>query len=162
MSRETKSDLMMELGDANRANQVAVDKMDEAGGRALGINRTDSRCIDIVHRAGRISAGRLAEEAGLTSGALTAVVDRLERKGYLRRVPDPEDRRRVLVEVTELLERRAMELWGVMAERGTPLLARFSTAELQAVLRFLRLSTELNERRAAEIRAGLDRPEAGS
>ncbi len=156
MSHKTKSDLMVELGEANRENQVAVDKMDEAGGRALGVNRTDGRCIDIVHRAGRIGAGRLAEEAGLTTGALTAVVDRLERKGYLRRVPDPEDRRRVAIEVTELLDRRAMEIWGRLAERGTPLLASFSVLELEAVLRFLRLSTELNEQRAGEIRAELD------
>jgi DNA-binding MarR family transcriptional regulator len=146
---------MLELGEANRENQVAVDKMDDAGGRALGINRTDGRCIDIVHRAGRITAGRLAEEAGLTTGALTAVVDRLERKGYLRRVADSEDRRRVQIEVTELLDRRAMELWGRPGERGTPILARFSVEELEAVLRFLRVSTELNEQRAAEIRAQL-------
>jgi DNA-binding MarR family transcriptional regulator len=156
MSRKTKVDLILELGEANRESQVAVDKMDEAGGRALGINRTDGRCIDIVHRTGRISAGQLAGEAGLTTGALTAVLDRLERKGYLRRVPDPGDRRRVLIEVTELLDRRAIELWGVLGERGTPILAKFSTAELEAVLRFLRLSTELNERRAAEIRAELE------
>jgi DNA-binding MarR family transcriptional regulator len=156
VSRKTKSDLMVELGEANRESQVAVDKMDEAGGRAMGINRTDGRCIDVVHRAGRISAGQLAAEAGLTTGALTAVLDRLERKGYLRRVPDPGDRRRVLIEVTELLDRRAMELWGVLGERGTPILAKFSTAELEAVLRFLRLSTELNEQRAAEIRAELE------
>ena len=100
----------------------------------------------------------MAEEAGLTTGALTAVVDRLEKKGYLRRVPDPGDRRRVLIEVTELMDRRAMELWGRMGERGAPILARFSTAELEAVLRFLRASTELNEQRAAEIRAELDAP----
>jgi DNA-binding MarR family transcriptional regulator len=158
MTRKTKSDLMMELGEANRENQVAVDKMDEAGARALGINHTDGRCIDIVHRAGRIGAGRLAREAGLTTGALTAVVDRLEEKGYLRRVPDPGDRRRVLIEVTELMDRRATELWGRLGERGTPLLAELSIAELEAVLRFLRISTELNEQRAAEIRAELGDP----
>ncbi len=156
MSRRTKADLLAELGEANRASQVAVDKMDEAGGRALGINRTDGRCIDIVQRAGRISAGELAQRAALTTGALTAVVDRLEEKGYLRRVADPEDRRRVLVEVTGLLERRALELWGPMVERAMPMLAGFSSAELETILRFLRISTELNEQRAAEIRASLE------
>jgi DNA-binding MarR family transcriptional regulator len=156
MSRKTKRDLLAELGEAVRASQTATDKMDEAGTRALGVNRTDGRCIDIVQRAGRISAGRLAEDAGLTSGSLTAVLDRLERKGYLRRVPDPGDRRRVLIELTELAHRRTMELWGPLGTRSAPAVSRYSGAELETILSFLRLGTGLNEERAAEIRARLE------
>jgi DNA-binding MarR family transcriptional regulator len=156
MTQKTKSDLLTELDEAVRASQTATHKMDEAGGRALGINGTDGRCMDIVQRAGRIPAGELAERASLTTGSVTAVVDRLEKKGYLRRVADPGDRRRVLIELTELAERRAMELWGPLGERGMATVSAFSVADLEAVLRFLRLSTELNETRAAEIRAELE------
>ncbi|MGV1049254.1 MAG: MarR family winged helix-turn-helix transcriptional regulator [Solirubrobacterales bacterium] len=155
MTRKTKSDLIGELAYFVRASQTATDKMDEAGGKALGINRTDGRCMDIVQREGRMTAGRLAEEAGLTTGALTAVVDRLEKRGYLRRVADPEDRRRVLIDLTERAQRRTMELWGPLGEKGYPILAKWSVAELEAVLRFLKLSTDLNEERAAQIRAEL-------
>ena len=81
MKPKKKSDLIEELVEAVRANQVATDKMDEAGTRALGVNRTDGRCLDVIQRAGRVSAGQLAEEAGLTSGAITAAIDRLEAKG---------------------------------------------------------------------------------
>ena len=68
--------------------------------RLLGLNRTDTRCLDIIERLDGVSAGRLASEAGLSTGAVTTVLDRLERAGYARRVPDPGDRRRVLVELT--------------------------------------------------------------
>jgi DNA-binding MarR family transcriptional regulator len=129
--------------------------MDDAATRALGVNRTDGRCLDIVQRAGRISAGSLGEQAGLTSGAVTAVVDRLAAKGYLRRVADSEDRRRVLVELTPLAERRVAELWGPLAE-GMPRLARFSMDELEAVVAFLRIGTDVTERRSAQIRGDLD------
>jgi len=156
MTAKTKADLLGELEEAIRASQTATHKMDEAGGRAMGINATDGRCIDIVQRAGRIAAGELAEQASLTTGTVTAVVDRLEKKGYLRRVADPSDRRRVLVETTELTDRRATELWGPLGERGFKELDSFSVADLEAVLRFLRLSAELNETRAAEVRAELD------
>lgn len=156
MSKKTKKDLIDELVAATRANQTATDKMDEAGGLALGINRTDGRCIDLIDQAGRISAGELAAQAGLTSGAMTAVVDRLEKKGYVRRFPDPSDRRRVLLETTDEMKRRSWELWGPLAERGVPHLERLTVAELEVLIRYLRMSTELNEARSAEIRAELE------
>jgi DNA-binding MarR family transcriptional regulator len=156
MTRKTKARLIEELVAATRANQIATDKMDEMGARALGVNRTDGRCLDLIDLAGRISAGELAVQAGLTSGAMTAAVDRMEAKGYVRRVPDPGDRRRVLLEVTEELRRREWELWGPLAERGTPELERLTIAELEFLNDYMHVSTELNETRAAEIRAELE------
>ncbi len=144
------------LIDATRANQVATEKMDEAATQALGINRTDARCLDIIDRSGRLPAGQLAEQASITTGAVTAVVDRLESKGYVRRVADPGDRRRVLLELTELAHERSWELYGPLGERGRPHLERCSTAELELLIEFMRLGTELNEARAAEIRAELE------
>ncbi|HEX3359581.1 MAG TPA: MarR family transcriptional regulator [Solirubrobacterales bacterium] len=154
--RKTKKDLMRELVDATRANQVATDKMDEAGGLALGVNRTDGRCLDLIDQAGRISAGELAAQAGLTSGAMTAVLDRLEKKGYVRRVADPTDRRRVMLEATDEMRRRGWDLWGPISERAMPVLEKLTTSEIELLIRFMRLGTELNETRAAEIRADLD------
>jgi DNA-binding MarR family transcriptional regulator len=52
----------------------------------LGINRTDLRCLNIVDNQGPMTAGRLAELSGLTTAAVTTVLDRLERAGYARRV----------------------------------------------------------------------------
>ena len=156
MKKKTKQDLVHELVEATRASQVATDKMDDAGSRALGVNRTDGRCLDVIQQAGRISAGDLAERAGLTSGSITAVIDRLEKKGFVRRVTDPADRRKVLIETTEVMERRAWELWGPLAHRGVPKLERLSTAEIELLIRYMRFATELNETRAAEIRAELD------
>ncbi|MFI5027796.1 MAG: MarR family winged helix-turn-helix transcriptional regulator [Solirubrobacterales bacterium] len=147
-----KSDLIEELVEAVRVNQVATDKVDDAGARALGVNRTDGRCLDVIQRAGRVSAGQLATEAGLTTGTITAVIDRLADRGYVRRVADPGDRRRVIVELTELAAERAGELWGPLGERGRPRLAGYSTAELELLIGFMRMSTELNETRSAEIR----------
>jgi len=60
----------------------------------VGLNATDLACAGILSESGRLTAGRLAEVTGLTTGA----VDRLERAGYVRRTSDPEDRRRVIVE----------------------------------------------------------------
>ena len=101
MSRQSKDELIAELSNEVRASQSATDQMDDAACRALGINRTDGRCLDIVDREGPVSAGRLAEASGLTTAAVTAVIDRLEKVGYARRLSDANDRRRVLVELTQ-------------------------------------------------------------
>ncbi|MFD7653677.1 MarR family winged helix-turn-helix transcriptional regulator [Actinosynnema sp. NPDC059797] len=66
----------------------------------MGLSPTDGKCLDLAVRAeGPVTAGRIAELSGLSTGAVTGVIDRLERAGYVRRVRDPHDRRKVLVEV---------------------------------------------------------------
>jgi DNA-binding MarR family transcriptional regulator len=103
---------MQELGLEIRRHQNAQDLFDEAACAHLGINRSDGRALDILDQHGRLTAGRLAAESGLSSGAITTLLDRLERAGYVRRLRDEGDRRRVLVELTDLAHERASEIWG--------------------------------------------------
>ena len=79
-----------------RGLQRAVDRYDELVASQLGINRSDLRCLDLLHESGTMTAGQLAAGSGLTSGATTRMLDRLERAGYLRRRSDSGDRRRPL------------------------------------------------------------------
>lgn len=94
-----KRQLFYELIAELRRSQAATDRYDQAVADTLGINRTDMRCLDVIESEGPVAAGRLAEATGLTTGAITTVLDRLEKRGFARRVPDPRDRRRVLVEL---------------------------------------------------------------
>src|ERR671932_2430246 len=94
-----KRELFTELLSEVRMSHNATDRFDQAVADALGVNRTDMRCIDVLEREGPVTAGRLAEATGLTTGAITTVIDRLERAGMARRTRDPDDRRRVLVEL---------------------------------------------------------------
>jgi DNA-binding MarR family transcriptional regulator len=151
MSRQTKNELIDELSLEVRAGQVAVDQMDDAACRAMGINRTDGRCVDIIDREGPVAAGRLAEASGLTTAAVTAVIDRLERAGYARRVGDPKDRRRVLVELTPLARERAGVIWGPYSYFQA-MLGRYTVEQLELLRDFHRAGREFNERRAAEVR----------
>ena len=151
MRRKTKTELIGELFSAVRTNQLATDKMDDNAARGMGVNRTDSRALDIVERLGPVTAGKLSIDAGLTSGAVTAVIDRLVEKGYVRRVADPDDRRRVLIAKTEKLDEVSKRFYGPLAERSLPLIDKFSNAELEAIVRFLKMGTDLVERRVAEL-----------
>jgi DNA-binding MarR family transcriptional regulator len=152
MSRDKKRALVVELIRLARAHEAANDAFDEVAREKLGINRTDLRCLNIIENHGSMTAGRLAELSGLTTAAVTAVLDRLERAGYARRVRDTEDRRQVQVEITPLLAERATPIWGPLGDEARSTLARMSAEELEALIDFYRLGIELNERHIERVR----------
>ncbi|HEX7306686.1 MarR family winged helix-turn-helix transcriptional regulator [Lentzea sp.] len=87
----------MEGRDAGRELSTAVVAFHEAVGASLGVTAVDQRALAVIAGAGSVSAGELAKEIGLTPGAVTGVVDRLERAGLARRSPHPDDRRRLVI-----------------------------------------------------------------
>jgi DNA-binding MarR family transcriptional regulator len=149
MSRD-KRRIYEELIDEVRRSQSATARFDQAVADAAGLNRTDMRCVDVLHREGPLTAGRLAQETGLSTGAMTVALDRLERAGYAQRVRDPADRRRVLVELAPRIREVAAhyEQHATQAER---LYHRYTLEQLELLLQFTRESREFNERRAAEL-----------
>jgi DNA-binding MarR family transcriptional regulator len=152
-----RQQLYAELGNEVRANQRATDVVDELICQLLGINRTDARCLDILDQHGSMSAGDLAEASRLTTGAITAVIDRLERAGLAGRVPDPSDRRRVLVELTPKAYAVSNELMvEPMRKLYTPMAARYSEEQLRLIIDFTRAGRELQERHAEWLRERLN------
>jgi DNA-binding MarR family transcriptional regulator len=146
-----KRKLFDELLDEIRQSQNATDRFDQAVADALGLNRTDMRCLDVVDREGPVPAGRLAEATGLTTAAITTVLDRLERAGYARRVRDPNDRRRVLVELTPAARRAAGSFYEPHAALADSLYDRYTQEEIELLLEFIRFGREFNEREAARV-----------
>jgi DNA-binding MarR family transcriptional regulator len=132
MSRE---ELIYAISSRVRANQVLSDMLDDEIAGLMGINRTDYRALDVIDQRGRIGAGELARELRMSTGAVTTVVDRLERAGYARRVPDPNDRRRVLIEVTPQIHENAAQLYG-SPEDLVGAYDDYTDEELETVLRF--------------------------
>lgn len=135
-----------------RAHEAANAAFDEVAREKLGINRTDLRCLNIVENEGPMNATRLAELSGLTTAAVTSVLDRLEKAGYARRVREATDRRQVIVELTPLLAERAGPIWGPLGEEARATLARMSVEDLEILTRFYRLSIELNEKHIDRVR----------
>jgi DNA-binding MarR family transcriptional regulator len=149
--RKVFEDLIYEV----RRSQNATDRFDQAVADTIGINRTDLRCLDVIQREWPVAAGRLAEQMGLTTGAITTVIDRLERAGYARRVRDQNDRRRVLVEPTLDALEGADDLYAEHAALAERSYQRYSEQELQLLLGWVREGRELNEREAARLEARL-------
>jgi DNA-binding MarR family transcriptional regulator len=146
--------LLEELLEVNRAYQTAVEKMDAAFFESIGVNRTDGRCLDVIDQRPGIAAGELAGAVGLSPGAVTTALDRLEARGFVVRERDDSDRRRITLRLTPEANRLAWEAYGPLGELGRPIVDKLSDRELAAVIRFLRGGTEINERRANELLSG--------
>jgi DNA-binding MarR family transcriptional regulator len=157
-----KQQLFDELIDEVRMSQNATDRFDHAVANALGVNRTDMRCIDVLERVGPLTAGRLAAATGLTTGATTTAIDRLERAAFARRVPDSADRRRVLVQLTPEALERGRGFYTEHAKLAQRLYRRYSEHELKLLLEYVRAGRELNEREAARLEAQRFNRAAGS
>ncbi|MER5863418.1 MarR family winged helix-turn-helix transcriptional regulator [Kitasatospora sp. NPDC002040] len=118
---------------------------------AQGLHSTDVQALLAILRTGGgqgVTPGRLREELALTSGAVTAVLDRLERAGHVRRTRDAADRRQVRVQHNPGATRMAGRWFGPVAERTELVRSEFSEAELAVVVRFLgRMTAELEQLR---------------
>jgi DNA-binding MarR family transcriptional regulator len=153
LSRDSRRERIIEEGGkVFRAYQTSNDNFDQAIADHLGMNRTDMRCVDLIDQAGGMTAGELARAAGLTTGAVTAVIDRLERAGMARRVSDPTDRRRVRIEVTPKLWELTGPLMGPFIEESSSILDDYSTEELERFADFLRRVIEVQSRYTERIR----------
>lgn len=158
MSRHRR-ELVQELGAALRTYQRSVDAFDQAVADVLGINRTDLRCLDLLLERGQATPGFLAAALGLTTGSVTAMLDRLERLGYLERRPDPADRRRVEVHPSSQSITLAGRIYGPLAAEGVPLLGRYNRAQLELLVDVLRRMQALQERHTERVKGSDPRPQ---
>src|SRR6516165_8834470 len=120
-----------------RALSTEIDRLDQAAADRYGLNRTDMRALDIVGQAGPLAPTALARLLGFTTGGVTSVLDRLERAGYVRRLPDPSDRRRQVVEITEVTTVRDQEVFGDLIRKTGDLLATYTDEQLKVIDDFL-------------------------
>jgi DNA-binding MarR family transcriptional regulator len=115
----------------------------EAIARRLGITPTDLECIDIVGVDGRMTAGELARATGLTTGAITGVIDRLEHRGFARRERDPRDRRKVYVRILPKALQQAGRYYASLAAAMARLMSRYSDDDLALMIRFFAAAGEV-------------------
>ena len=114
----------------------------QAVAQRLGVNSTDLECLGFIAEGQGVAAGELARATGLTTGAITGVIDRLERAGLAARAHDPSDRRKVLVQATPALAAKVTPLFEPMARAAEAALAAYDDKALAVILDFLLRSHE--------------------
>src|SRR5579859_1956229 len=133
----------------------------QAVANRLGIGATDLESLGFLSRDGSVTAGRLAELTGLTTGGVTGLVDRLERAGYVRREADPRDRRRVLITRNSEREAELLPLFSSMQQAMEALYTRYTDAELSLILDFATRAVAASKAEIAKLQRA-EHPGRGS
>ncbi len=135
---ESRPTLLATMGEEFRQLSTATILFHQAIADRLGMHVTDHKCAELLMGTGPIPAGELAQLTGLTTGAITGVIDRLEKAGFVRRAKDPNDRRRVVVElIPENIERVMAPLFESVSQTMADLCAEYSTQELAVIRNFI-------------------------
>ncbi len=147
MSRQwSRIELVQQLRHEIMGYFGAASDFDDRLAKKLKLSRTDMRCLDLIGRHGPLTAGRLAEESGLTTGAVTFILDRLEEAGMVTRRRDTEDRRRVWVEILPEAQERLLGLQQPVADEMRLVAQRFKSDELAVVRDYMRQAKEVFQR----------------
>lgn len=143
-------DIVRRLG---RRQSTAAVLFNHAVAERLGLGPTDHKCLDLLLERGPMSGSELSAITGLTSGAVTGVAARLERAGFLRRTPDPHDRRKQVLTPAPDRVQDIDEVFAPFHSDIARLLDGFDTRQLTAIADFLDRSADTLLRHAALLRA---------
>ncbi|MET9261870.1 MarR family transcriptional regulator [Amycolatopsis sp. NPDC004079] len=136
MSSE-REDLVAELLHRSRVLSTETVMFHTAIAEQSGLSAVESKVTEYLARLGPLTPKELAGYAGLAPASVTALVDRLERKGIVNRMPHPDDRRKVLVGISPANIERAAPLWDYTVAAMKALAAGYSDEQLQTVIGFL-------------------------
>lgn len=138
---------------AGRAVSTASILFHSVVSERLGLQPSEEKAIELLLRFGPITAGELSERAGLAPASVTGLVDRLERKGFARRVPDQVDKRRVRIEVEPSAMGKFQPLFADFVARLHQLYERYSDDELTLIQRYLSEVSEVQRAATEALRA---------
>jgi DNA-binding MarR family transcriptional regulator len=141
--RESRVQLLRRLEETMRKVGAQAVLISDLVATRVGLNSTDLECLDLLYLAGSTPAGTLSKHTGLTTGATTAVIDRLERAGFVRRRGDPADRRRVLVEVLPASSGRIEPLYAPFAANLAELNREYDDRQLAIVAEYMSRALDL-------------------
>jgi DNA-binding MarR family transcriptional regulator len=150
--------LVQELEHAVRRSSAQGVIFGQTVAGSIGISGSDLECLDFLNLEGRVTAGRLAEVTGLTTGAITGVVDRLEKAGLVRRERDASDRRKVFIATVPENVARIGRYYVHMQRAMLKVWESYSDAELRLLLRFATEGYETMLAATEELKAMIEAP----
>lgn len=146
----------MRLAQHGRENSTATVLFHNAIADRLGLNATESKTLDLLARQGALTAGDIARQTGLASASVTSLIDNLERKGFVHRRRDDQDRRRVIVEPVMEKIKEFSPYFAVFGELTDELIANYDRVELELILDVMARVTAFMQRATERLRSDQD------
>ncbi|HEY2584236.1 MAG TPA: MarR family transcriptional regulator [Tepidisphaeraceae bacterium] len=155
--------ILAKLWDLGRTMSTQTVFLHQRLAQSVGLNATDTKCLDLILRgpAGAITAGWLSEMTGLTSGAVTHILDRLEERGFVERVRDAADRRKVFVRPCPQAVEPLVPMYEAIGNAYMKMLEPYSDKDLRLICEYLEKTCELTQRELTKTVAAKAGPKSG-
>lgn len=155
MRTERHEELLAALERAGRNYSATSVLFHQAIADWLGLNVTDLKCLDLAREVGELTPGKLAELSGLSTGAITGVIDRLEKAGYARRERDAHDRRKVIIQTIpeRLLPKLTPIFLSLQQAMGAEFGSLYTDQDMALILDFIERSMRVLQSETAKLRA---------
>ena len=149
---DRRHEFLNRIWDLGRTMSTQTVFLHQALAQSVGLNATDTKCIDLILRAPEpaVTAGWLSDRTGLTSGAITHILDRLEKQQFVERLRDDQDRRRVLIRVRPETLRPLIPKYEAMGKEFLRVVEQYSDKELALICDYLQKTSEISERELAK------------
>lgn len=143
-----RAEIQRKLGDLARRFSTSTVFLHQVIAQTVGLNATDTRCLDLIltNPDDMITAGRLADLSGLTTGAITHILDRLEKRGFIERVRGTVDRRKVFVRVQEASLKPLLPKYEALGNAYIGLVKHYTDSELQLIFDYMEKVSQISER----------------
>ncbi|MGA8221261.1 MAG: MarR family transcriptional regulator [Candidatus Acidiferrales bacterium] len=144
--------MLRALGELARKFSTRTVLLHQVIAQSVGLNATDTRCLDLIlfHPDGMLTPGRLAELSGLTTGAITHILDHLENKGFVERVRNADDRRRVFIRLRRESLDPLVPKYEALAKAYTNMVEHYTDSQLELILDYMEKMAQLSERLMAD------------
>jgi DNA-binding MarR family transcriptional regulator len=145
--------MLNKLWELGRKMSTQTVFLHQAIAQSVGLNATDTKCIDLILRGpgGSVTAGWLSDMTGLTSGAITHIIDRLEKRKFIERVRDTRDRRKVFIRVRPESLKPLIPKYEAIGKSYRGLAEQYGNDELRLICDYLERTSEVSERELAKI-----------
>lgn len=157
-----RKELLKKFSDLGRRASTQTVFLHQAIAQTFGLNATDTKCVDLIlsHPAGSVTAGQLSGMTGLTTGAITHILDRLEKRHIVERVRDTRDRRRIFVRVNLQSLEPLIPHYEAIGKAFTDLVDQYSDDELRLICDYMEKASAVAEQQLANLSAGAGSPAA--
>ena len=149
--RKHRTELFAQLQMLGEISSSETALFHQAAAAKYGLGITDMKALGALMQEGPMTAGQITKRLSLTSGAVTSLIDRLERRNFVQRAPDPTDRRKVVVIPNLETLASGENVYLSMGEAFNRLYETYSTEQLEFLVRYLKASIELNKQEIAKL-----------
>lgn len=150
---QRRKELIQQMQFLGQMSSTETALFHQAAAAANGLGITDMKTLSVIMQEGPQTAGQLADRLSLTTGAITNVIDRLERRELLLRQPDPKDRRKVVVMVNQAKLGGFGSVYDSMGEAFTKLLDTYSTEQIEFLVNYFKEAIEITKLQIAKLKS---------